>query len=152
MPKTSNEKEHMDKLSYAFTMGSLMYVMLFIRPDICYAVGIVSRYQSNPGPYHRVPVNHILKYLRRMRDYMLVYSRTWCLLGTQILIFNQIRIQRNRLPDKFVLWAVVPLCGEVSRKFVLLNQQWRLNMQVTASEASKEAVCSSSSLLLLRLS
>ena len=51
-----------------------MYAMLCTRPDICYAVGIVSRYQSNSGPNHWVAVNHILKYLKRTRGYMLVYS------------------------------------------------------------------------------
>ena len=50
-----------------------MYVMLCTRPDICYSVGIVSRYQSNPGREHWTVVKHILKYLRRTRDYMLVY-------------------------------------------------------------------------------
>src|ERR1051325_6640353 len=51
-----------------------MYAMLCTRPDICYAVGIVSRYQSNPGLDHWTAVKIILKYLRRMRDYMLVYG------------------------------------------------------------------------------
>ena len=51
-----------------------MYAMLCTRPDICYAVGIVSRYPSNPGMGHWIAVKHILKYLRRTRDYMLVYS------------------------------------------------------------------------------
>ena len=45
-----------------------MYVMLCTRPDICYAVGIVSRFQSNPGFDHWVVVKHILKYLRRTRN------------------------------------------------------------------------------------
>ncbi|KAA0049866.1 gag/pol protein [Cucumis melo var. makuwa] len=43
-------------------------------PDICYAMGIVSRYQSNPGLDHWTAVKIIFKYLRRMRDYMLVYG------------------------------------------------------------------------------
>ncbi|KAL5577959.1 hypothetical protein UlMin_019658 [Ulmus minor] len=64
----------MEKIPYASTVGSLMYAMLCTRPDICYAVGIVSRYQSNPRPNHWVAVKHILKYLKRTRDYMLVYS------------------------------------------------------------------------------
>ena len=50
-----------------------MYVMLCTRPDIPYSVGIVSRYQSNPGREHWTAVKQILKYLRRMKDYMLVY-------------------------------------------------------------------------------
>ena len=51
-----------------------MYTMLCMRPDIYSAVGIVSRYQSNPGMGHWIAVKHILKYLRRTRDYMLLYS------------------------------------------------------------------------------
>ena len=73
-PKTSEEKVYIDKVPYALVVGSLMYAMLCTRPDICYDVGIVSRYQSKPGPNHWVAVKHILKYLKRTRDYMLVYS------------------------------------------------------------------------------
>ena len=59
---------------YASTVESLMYTMLCTIPEICFAVGMVSRYQSNPGPDHWTAVKHILKYLRRTRDYMLVYG------------------------------------------------------------------------------
>ncbi|KAL5555280.1 hypothetical protein UlMin_037516 [Ulmus minor] len=73
-PKTSQEVNSMRKIPYASAVGSLMYAMLCTRPDICYSVGIVSRYQSNPGLKHWESVKHILKYLRRTRNYMLVYS------------------------------------------------------------------------------
>ena len=72
-PMRAEEKEHMKTVPYASAVGSLMYVMLCTRPDICYLVGIVSRYQSNPGREHWTAVKHILKYLRRTRNYMLVY-------------------------------------------------------------------------------
>ena len=58
---------------YASTIGSLMYGMLCTKLDTCHSVGMVSRYQSNPGREHWTAVKHILKYLRRTRDYMLVY-------------------------------------------------------------------------------
>ena len=64
----------MRRVPYASAVGSLMYAMLCTRPDICYAVGMVSRFQSNPGLDHWIAVKHILKYLRRTRNYMLVYS------------------------------------------------------------------------------
>ena len=51
-----------------------MYAMLCTRPDICFAVGIVSKYQSNPGWEHWTAVKHIIRYLKRTRDYMLVYQ------------------------------------------------------------------------------
>ena len=47
--------------------------MLCTRPDICYRLEIVSRYRSNPGLDHWMTVKIILKYLRKTRDYMLVY-------------------------------------------------------------------------------
>ncbi|KAL0546872.1 hypothetical protein IC582_016790 [Cucumis melo] len=72
-PKTPQEVEDMRRIPYASAVGSLMYVMLCTRPDISYVVEIVSRYQSNPGLDHWTAVKMILKYLRRTRDYMLVY-------------------------------------------------------------------------------
>ena len=73
-PKTPQAVEEMRHIPYASAVGSLMYAMLCTRPDICFAVGVVSRFQSNPGLDHWVAVKHILKYLKRTRNYMLVYS------------------------------------------------------------------------------
>ena len=55
-------------------LGGVMYAMLCTRPDICYEVGVVNQFQSNSGIEHWITVKHILKYLRRMRNFMLVYS------------------------------------------------------------------------------
>ena len=51
-PTTPQEEKDMRRVPYASAVGSLMYAMLCTRPDICYAIGIVSRYQSNPGLAH----------------------------------------------------------------------------------------------------
>ena len=59
---------------YASVVGSLVYAILCTRPDICYMVEVVNRFQSNPGLDHWMAVKHILKYLRRTRNYILVYS------------------------------------------------------------------------------
>ena len=72
-PNTNKETESMKTVPYALAIGSLMYVMLCTRPDICFVVGMVSRYQSNPGREHWTAIKHIIKYLKRTRDYMLVY-------------------------------------------------------------------------------
>ena len=42
-PKNEEENNQMSKVPYASAIGSLMYAMLCTRPDICYAVGLVSR-------------------------------------------------------------------------------------------------------------
>ena len=57
-PKTPNEIEKMKVVPYAFVVGSLMYAMLCTRPDICFVVGMVIRYQSNPGQEHWTTEKH----------------------------------------------------------------------------------------------
>ena len=73
IPKTLEEEKITRQVPYALAVGSFMYAMLCTRPDICYSVGMVSQYQSNPRSKHWEVVKYILKYPRRMRDYMLVY-------------------------------------------------------------------------------
>ncbi|KAL0394359.1 UNVERIFIED_CONTAM: Retrovirus-related Pol polyprotein from transposon TNT 1-94 [Sesamum latifolium] len=67
-PKTKEQKKRMTKIPYASAVGSLMYAMMCTRPDLCFAVGMVSRYQSNPGPDHWVAVKRILRYLKGTSD------------------------------------------------------------------------------------
>ena len=43
-PKTQEEEEDMSHVPYASAIGSLMYAMVCIRPDIAHAVGVLSRY------------------------------------------------------------------------------------------------------------
>ena len=73
-PKTPDKKKEMEKVPYASAVGSLMYAMMCTRPDICYAVGLVSRYQSNPGKKHWMAVKRILRYLKGTMDYSLCYQ------------------------------------------------------------------------------
>ena len=51
-PKMPNKKEQMSIVPYSSVVSSLMYAMMCTRPDICYVVGLVSRFQSNLGPKH----------------------------------------------------------------------------------------------------
>ena len=51
-PKTDADKAEMAKVPYSSAVGSLMYAMICTRTDIAFAVGVVSRYMSNPGKKH----------------------------------------------------------------------------------------------------
>ena len=42
--------------------------------DICYAVGLVSRFQNNPGLKHWMVVKRILRYLKGTSYYVLCYQ------------------------------------------------------------------------------
>ncbi|GJV02855.1 retrotransposon protein, putative, ty1-copia subclass [Tanacetum coccineum] len=48
-PVMDCDVERMSKVPYANVVGSLMYLMVCTRPDIAYAVSVVSRYLTNPG-------------------------------------------------------------------------------------------------------
>ena len=58
---------------YTISIGSL-YAMLYTRLNIYFAVSMVSKYQLNLRSLNLVGVKHILKYLKRRRDYMLVHQ------------------------------------------------------------------------------
>lgn len=63
-PTSEKEMKEMEKIPYSSAVGSLMYAMICTRPDIAYAVGVVSRFLANPGEKHWAAVKWILRYLR----------------------------------------------------------------------------------------
>ena len=60
---------------YASACGSLMYAMVSTRPDIAYAVGVVSRFMSQPGRNHWAIVQSILRYFNGTKENALVMSK-----------------------------------------------------------------------------
>ena len=73
-PKTQEEEEDMSHVPYASAMGSLMYAMVYTRPDIAHAVGVLSRFMSNQGKDHWTEVKRVFRYLRGTSDYGLCYQ------------------------------------------------------------------------------
>ncbi|MCO5594202.1 hypothetical protein L7F22_048227 [Adiantum nelumboides] len=73
-PKSEEEKAEMDKISYASAVGSLMYAMIASRPDIAFAVGVVSRYMSNLSKKHWEAVKGILRYLKATKNMCICYG------------------------------------------------------------------------------
>ena len=73
-PKTQEEEEYMSHVPYASAVGSLMYAMVCTRPDIIHAVGVLSRFMSNPGKEHWTTVKRVFRYLRGTSDYGLCYQ------------------------------------------------------------------------------
>ncbi|GKB54529.1 putative RNA-directed DNA polymerase [Tanacetum coccineum] len=73
-PKTNDELDKMSRVPYASAIGSIMYAMTCTRPDVSFALSMVSRHQQNPGEGHWTAVKNILKYLRNTKDRFLVYG------------------------------------------------------------------------------
>ena len=75
-PKNDLEKESMKNIPYASVVGSLMYAQVCTRSDIAYVVGVLVRYQSNPGMDHWRAAKKVMRYLQGTKDYMLMYRQT----------------------------------------------------------------------------
>nr|GEY43139.1 hypothetical protein [Tanacetum cinerariifolium] len=73
-PVKDCDVERMSKVPYANAVGSLMYLMVCMRPDIAYAVSVVSIHLANPGKNHWEAVKWILKYLGGTTNVGLVYG------------------------------------------------------------------------------
>ncbi|KAL1224686.1 Retrovirus-related Pol polyprotein from transposon TNT 1-94 [Cardamine amara subsp. amara] len=73
-----NEMEHvkMQKYSYASYVVSLMYAQVCTRYDISHAVGMLGRFQSNPGLAHWKAAKKVLRYIKGTRNYMLTYQKS----------------------------------------------------------------------------
>ncbi|RVX20257.1 Retrovirus-related Pol polyprotein from transposon TNT 1-94 [Vitis vinifera] len=68
-------KIHRDRFK-GILVGSLMYAQVCTRPDIAFAVGMLGRYQSNPGIDHWKAAKKVMRYLQGTKDYKLMYRRT----------------------------------------------------------------------------
>lgn len=69
--KTLREMEKMAPVPYTIAIGSLMYIIMHIQPDICYAARLVSRFQANPILAHQKVVKRILMHLKKTIYYIL---------------------------------------------------------------------------------
>ncbi|PHU03574.1 Retrovirus-related Pol polyprotein from transposon TNT 1-94 [Capsicum chinense] len=74
-PKTEEEIEIMSNVPYSSAVGSIMYAMVYTRPDLAYAVSMVSRYMHNPRKYHWDVVKWIFRYLKGTVNLGLVFDR-----------------------------------------------------------------------------
>jgi hypothetical protein len=74
-PRNKMEEEEMKAKPYSRLVGSLMYAQVCTRPDLAYAVGMLARFQSNPGNEHWIAGKKVLRYLQKTKGYCLVYKR-----------------------------------------------------------------------------
>ncbi|KAG7564986.1 Integrase catalytic core [Arabidopsis suecica] len=75
-PRNELERKEMERIPYASVVGSLNYVQTCTRPDISFAVGMLGRYQSNPGMDHWKAAKKVLRYLQGTKELMLTYRRS----------------------------------------------------------------------------
>src|SRR4030088_2316928 len=73
----TNETEPLEPLEhqvYQQIVGSLIYLSNGTRIDLCYIVGQLARYMSNPLQLHLCYAKQVLCYLRGTTDYGITYA------------------------------------------------------------------------------
>lgn len=65
----------MTKVPYALTIGSLMYAIVYTRPNIAHVVGVVSQFMSNQRKEHREGVKWLLCYVKGTFEAALCFKR-----------------------------------------------------------------------------
>ena len=62
--KTSDIVNSVETKPYREIIGSLKYVMVTTRPDICYTVTRLSQDLTKPNSFHLMKAKHVLRYLK----------------------------------------------------------------------------------------
>ena len=56
-------------------IGSILFIALTTRPDVCYACSMLARHAKNPGAKHVEQLIRIVKYLNRTKDLGITFRR-----------------------------------------------------------------------------
>ncbi|XP_039687828.1 secreted RxLR effector protein 161-like [Medicago truncatula] len=66
----------MEGTPYASGVGSIMYGMVCSRPDLSYAISVISRFMANLGQVHWQALKWVLRYLNESLKGCLRYTRS----------------------------------------------------------------------------
>lgn len=61
----TDKDERIDQTWYREVIGSLMYAMVYTRPDIAFALGRLSQFMQDPAKQHERGLKRLMRYLRR---------------------------------------------------------------------------------------
>ena len=73
-PNAESEKDDKANIPYCELIGSLMYTAIATHPDTAHTVTALSQFLENPGRAHWQAAQRVLKYLKGMGDFGLMYS------------------------------------------------------------------------------
>ena len=130
-PHTEWQRKQMARVPVKPAVGSLMYLTVFTRPDIFFAVKEAARYTNNPGRAHWTWVKTILRYVKATQGLGLTYTKT----GTtdkplEVIAFADASWQDQ--PDsKSSAGYLVYLCGNLI--------DWRSHTQRCVSKSTCHA-------------
>ena len=73
--KTSDEVNLIESEPYCEIIGSLRYIIVTIRPDICDTVTRLSQDRAKPNSFHLMKAKHVLHYLKGTLSQSLIFKK-----------------------------------------------------------------------------
>ncbi|XP_031264308.1 secreted RxLR effector protein 161-like [Pistacia vera] len=67
----------MENVPYYNAIGSVMYSMISTRPDLAYAISLLSRFMSNPGNEHWNALKWLIRYINGTVQIGLIFCKTY---------------------------------------------------------------------------
>ncbi|KAL7145362.1 hypothetical protein ABFS83_07G077600 [Erythranthe nasuta] len=74
-PATDEEQRYMSKVHNANAVGSLMYCMIYSRPDLAHAASVISKFMADPGQAHWEALKWTLRYMNGSAEIGLLFKR-----------------------------------------------------------------------------
>jgi hypothetical protein len=127
----ATEKDQLvEKKMYQSAVGSLLYLSVWTRPDIAYAVSAVAKFSKEPTEEHWTAVKRILRYLKGTLNYRLRYKRgsSSDLLDTQMRIGPAMSMTESQQVDICSNLVELLSVGKAKSKAVWHCPQQKLNI------------------------
>ena len=74
LPATPNQHARMKGVPDNKAIGSVLWPVVVSRPDIAYAIGILSQFIQNPGQAHWEALKWVITYLNTTKDLWLTFG------------------------------------------------------------------------------
>jgi hypothetical protein len=135
----------MSCVPYVSAVDSLMYAMVYTRPDIAHAVGVLRRYMSKPSKEHWAIVKRGFRYLRGTASYGLCYEGR---LGLDIVVDIQCFVDaywvgdldRRRSTSGYVFNLFGGAINWISKRQAVVALSTTKDEYMAATHASKKAI------------
>ena len=136
--------------AYQSLLGSLMYLVVETRPDIAHAVGVLSRFASNPDKSHFNALNRVVAYLKSSLTLGIQYHQSGELIGYADADYAADRELRRSTTGWIFLLGGGPISWASRRQKCTAQSTCEAEL-ISASDAAKEAIWLRKLLLELRV-
>ena len=124
----NNDNDDVNQKEYASIIGSLWYVIDCTRPDIAYAIGVLSRFTSKPSRDHCQAIEWVMKYLFGTKLHGLFYKKYLVVLeGFSDVDWNTLSGDSLSTASYIFTLGDGAICWKLKKKPLFLTLIWRLS-------------------------